>query len=105
MEPERFAPVGEQVAVVVRYRARGRASGVEVDGRESALWTVKDGRAVRYEWFHEPDEALRAAGPANRVRPPGRKAVRPGSGHTALILVLSVRRVPCYETSAQITQT
>jgi ketosteroid isomerase-like protein len=50
MEPERFAAVGEQVAVVVRYQARGRASGVEVDGRESALWTVKDG-----------DEALRAA--------------------------------------------
>jgi SnoaL-like domain len=36
MEAERFRAVGDQVAVVVRYRARGRASGVEVEGRESA---------------------------------------------------------------------
>jgi ketosteroid isomerase-like protein len=37
MEPERFRPSGDQVAVVVRYRARGRGSGLEVEGRESAL--------------------------------------------------------------------
>jgi ketosteroid isomerase-like protein len=52
--------VGDQVAVVVRYRSRGRTSGVEVEGRESALWTLRDGRAVRYEWFHGPEDALEA---------------------------------------------
>jgi ketosteroid isomerase-like protein len=62
MEPERFEVVGGQVAVVVRYRARGRTSGVEVEGRESALWTVRDGRVVRYAWFHEPGDAFAAAG-------------------------------------------
>ncbi len=62
MEPEQFRAVGDQVAVVVRYRARGRGSGVEVEGRESALWTVRDGKVVRYAWFHEPGEALEAAG-------------------------------------------
>jgi ketosteroid isomerase-like protein len=61
MEPEQLAAVGDQVAVVVRYRARGRGSGVEVDGRESALWTIKDGKVVRYEWFRGPEDALRAA--------------------------------------------
>jgi ketosteroid isomerase-like protein len=30
MRPEGFRAVGDQVAVVVRYRARGRGSGVEV---------------------------------------------------------------------------
>jgi uncharacterized protein len=61
MEPEEFRAVGHQVAVVVRYRARGRASGVEVDGRESALWTLRNGKVVRYAWFHEPADALEAA--------------------------------------------
>ena len=61
-EPEEFRAVGDEVAVVLRYRARGRGSGVEVDGRESALWTVRNGKVVRYAWFHEPGDALEAAG-------------------------------------------
>jgi ketosteroid isomerase-like protein len=63
MKPEQFESVGDQVAVVVRYRARGRGSGVEVEGRESALWTLRDGKVVRYAWFHEPGDALEALGP------------------------------------------
>jgi uncharacterized protein len=61
-EAEVFESAGDQVAVVVRYRARGRGSGVDVEGRESALWTLRDGKVVRYEWFHEPTEALEAVG-------------------------------------------
>ena len=61
MEPEQFTAVGNQVAVVVRYRARGRASGVELEGRESALFTLREGKVVRYEWYHDPGDALRAA--------------------------------------------
>jgi ketosteroid isomerase-like protein len=63
MEPEQFTAMGQQVAVVVRYRARGRTSGVELEGRESALLTLRNGKVVRYEWFHEPGDALRAAEP------------------------------------------
>ena len=62
MEPEVLRPVGDQVAVIVRYRARGRGSGVEVEGRESALWTLRDGRVVRYAWFHGAGDALEAVG-------------------------------------------
>ena len=62
MEPEKFTAEGDQVAVVVSYRARGRGSGVEVEGRESALWTLRDGKVRRYAWFHRPEEALEAAG-------------------------------------------
>jgi ketosteroid isomerase-like protein len=62
VEPEEFRAIGDQVAVVVRYQARGRGSGVEVEGRESALWTLRDGRVASYAWFHEPTDALEAAG-------------------------------------------
>jgi uncharacterized protein len=61
-EPERFTPCGDRVAVVLRYRARGRGSRVEVEGRMSALWTVRGGKVVRFEWFHGPAEALEAIG-------------------------------------------
>ena len=62
MEPERFEFVENQVAVVLRYTARGRSSGVEVEGRESALWTLRNGRVIRYAWFHDPQDALQAVG-------------------------------------------
>jgi ketosteroid isomerase-like protein len=61
IEPEEFSAVGDHVAVVVRYRARGRTSGVPVEGRESALWTLREGKVSQYAWFHEPAEALEAA--------------------------------------------
>jgi ketosteroid isomerase-like protein len=62
MEPEQFHDVEEQVAVVVRYEATARTSGVRIEGRESALLSLRAGRIVRYEWFHGPEDALRAAG-------------------------------------------
>ena len=62
IELEQLRPVGDQVAVVVRYRARMHESSADVEARESALWTLRDGKVVRYAWFHEPAEALEAAG-------------------------------------------
>jgi ketosteroid isomerase-like protein len=62
VKPERFESAANQVAVVLRYAARGRSSGVTVKGSESALWTLRNGRVVRYEWFHDPEDALHAVG-------------------------------------------
>lgn len=60
MEVEDLESHGDDVAVVLSYRARGRTSGLDVEGRESALWTVRDGRVIRYAWFRGPDDAKRA---------------------------------------------
>jgi ketosteroid isomerase-like protein len=68
-EIEELRTVGDQVAVVVRYRTRGRGSGIDVEGRESALWTMRDGKVVRYEWFKGPGEALEAAGLSQQEEP------------------------------------
>jgi ketosteroid isomerase-like protein len=65
MEPEEFKALGNQVAVVLAYRARARQSGIEMDGRESALLTLRNAKVVRYEWFQEPGDALEA------LEPPG----------------------------------
>jgi ketosteroid isomerase-like protein len=62
MDLEQFTPLGDEVVVVVRYRARGRGSGVVVEGRESALWSLREGKVWRYAWFHGPGDALEAAG-------------------------------------------
>jgi ketosteroid isomerase-like protein len=62
IEPERFVPAGDRVAVVLRYRAHWRVSGVDVEAHESALWTVRGGKVMRYQWFHGPNDALQAAG-------------------------------------------
>ena len=62
IEPESFTPSGDRVAVELRYQARGRGSGVEVQGRMSALWTIRDRKVVRFEWFLAPAGAYEAAG-------------------------------------------
>jgi uncharacterized protein len=59
-EPEEMKVEGDRVAVLVRFHARGRGSGAEVDGCESALFTFRDGKVARYEWFHGKADAFEA---------------------------------------------
>lgn len=53
---------GDRVVSVVTSRARGRASGVEVEREHFGLWTIREGKIVRVEWFSKREEALEAAG-------------------------------------------
>jgi ketosteroid isomerase-like protein len=43
-------------------RARGRDSGALIEVDEQHLWTFRDGRILRFQWFHDAVEARRAAG-------------------------------------------
>ena len=60
--PEEFADAGDRVVVTVRFRARGRGSGIEVDARLYDVFTLHDGKIVRMDQFTEHSEALEAAG-------------------------------------------
>jgi ketosteroid isomerase-like protein len=51
-----------RVLVPVTFTAKGRGSGMELVKPEWHVWTVRDGKAVRFEWFNEPAPALGAAG-------------------------------------------
>jgi ketosteroid isomerase-like protein len=60
--PEGFVDLGDRVVATVRFRARGRASGVEVDARLYDVYTLRDGKIVRMDQFTDRSEALEAAG-------------------------------------------
>jgi ketosteroid isomerase-like protein len=61
VEPERFVDAGENVVVI--GIARGTtASGAVAQWRQGYVWTIRDGKAVRFSWFNQPGEALKAVG-------------------------------------------
>jgi len=63
IEPEELIPIGKDIVVaVVVNRAQAPASGVEVESRTAQVWTVKDGKADRFEYFGSKEEALAAYG-------------------------------------------
>ena len=62
LTPEDFADMGDRVLVTVRFRARGRGSGIAVGARFYDLFTLRDGKIVRMDQFSERSEALEAAG-------------------------------------------
>jgi ketosteroid isomerase-like protein len=53
---------GEQVVGIGRFRARGRASGVDLNVPLGVYTRVRDKRIVYTRMFSEPAEALKAAG-------------------------------------------
>ena len=60
---EELIDAGEYVVSVSRYRARGRSSGVEVDGPlQFGVWSVRAGKVTRAAWYSTRKEALEAAG-------------------------------------------
>ena len=49
------------VVVTGSWTGKGTGSGVEVDTPFSSALTLRDGKVIRYEWFRERAEALKAA--------------------------------------------
>jgi ketosteroid isomerase-like protein len=53
---------GDRVITTVLHHARGKLSGVEVEMWHHQVWTLRDGKVVRWQMFLNREEALEAAG-------------------------------------------
>jgi ketosteroid isomerase-like protein len=62
LEPEEFVEAGDRTIVVLRQRARGRGSGVQVEGQVVHVWTWRADRAVQLRIFGDKEKALEALG-------------------------------------------
>ena len=61
-EPGELVDAGDRVVVVGRMVGKGRGSGVEVERDFAGVWTVRDGRIVRWVICTDRAEALEAVG-------------------------------------------
>ena len=59
-EPERYVDAGDDVVVIGVARGTS-SSGLKGDWRQGHIWTICDGKAVRFRWFSDPAEAFDAA--------------------------------------------
>ena len=53
---------GDEVIVAVHLYGRGKTSGAEVDLSRGHVWTLRDGKAVRWRLFASKRDALQAVG-------------------------------------------
>ena len=61
-EYDELIDAGDRVVSVSRWHVRGR-EGIEVAApNRGGLWTIRDGKVSRIDWFDTREEALEAAG-------------------------------------------
>lgn len=65
LEPRRYVDLGDRVLAIVRQTSRGRRSGVELDQENGQLFTIHQGKVVRWVAYWEASEALEAVGLAD----------------------------------------
>jgi ketosteroid isomerase-like protein len=61
-DPEEFIDAGERVVAVLRVHAKGRGSGVDLERVDGAVWTLRDGKCVRLDYYGSKNQALEALG-------------------------------------------
>jgi ketosteroid isomerase-like protein len=61
-EIEDLLDLGDRIVVRVRGSARGKGSGIRIDGTLGHVWTLRAGKAVRFDVYPTWQEALEAAG-------------------------------------------
>ena len=59
---ELLTPTDDTVVLIGRVQERGRASGIEVESRGAAVWTLREGKIVGFKIYQSSTEALKAVG-------------------------------------------
>jgi ketosteroid isomerase-like protein len=59
---DEFVEAGDRVLAIGRTRGKGKGSEIEVDIDSFNVYTVRDGKVTRMEFFTSKEPALRAAG-------------------------------------------
>ena len=63
LDADELIDVGDDNVVAIgTFRARGRASGAEVQQANGTVWTLRDAKVACIRAFQDPDEALAAVG-------------------------------------------
>lgn len=62
VEAVRVHERGERVLAEVLIRIHARGAGIETELRQGHVWTLREGRAIRFEWFNDPAAAWEAFG-------------------------------------------
>jgi ketosteroid isomerase-like protein len=62
IEIEEAIPAGSDVVLGVRFYGRGRRSGVEIDMPAWHVWSLREGKAVRWRVLRTKQEALAVLG-------------------------------------------
>jgi ketosteroid isomerase-like protein len=57
-EEEEILEFGDDVLVVSTGRFRGRTSGVDVTAHGAILWTIRDGKLVRFRFYQTKEDAV-----------------------------------------------
>ena len=62
MEIERLIDAGDRVVSLFRLRAVGAGSGAVVERSDGIVWTFRDDKLFRVDYFNDQGEALEAVG-------------------------------------------
>jgi ketosteroid isomerase-like protein len=60
--PEEFIDAGDCVVVVIRLRAVGQSSGIEVERLDALVYRLREGKIVSLDYYNNKPEALKAVG-------------------------------------------
>src|SRR5689334_21816491 len=51
-EPEQFIDAGDSVVVVVRMKAKGAGSGLELDRQDAQVYRFRDNKILRLDYYN-----------------------------------------------------
>ena len=61
-DPEEYIDAGDRVVAALRVYAKGLRSGVDVERLDGVVYTIRDGKCVRLDYYGSKNEALEAVG-------------------------------------------